>query len=118
MEDVAKECNYDTKQVETKAEVVKIIRQLDFLMGIRNWLSNIPKPKKPEPVVTYSQVTWKYKEEDGYHGEYDIEYESAQSMYTELIENEFYALEWVVWEKVINDGEDFEDIERWDNSIE
>tara|TARA_R110002020_G_scaffold7688_2_gene32048 strand:+ start:4434 stop:4751 length:318 start_codon:yes stop_codon:yes gene_type:complete len=71
-----------------------------------------------KPVVTYSQVTWKYKEADHYHGEYDMDYESAQTMYTELIENESYALEWVVWEKVVNDGEDFEDVERWDNSIE
>ena len=68
-----------------------------------------------KPVVTYSQVTWKNKEEDHYHGEYDMDYESAGTMYTELIEYEFYALEWVVWEKVVNDGEDFEEIERWDN---
>ena len=59
------------------------------------------------------QVTWKYKEEDGYHGEYDMEYEDAKYRYSEFIENESYALEWVVWEKVINDGEDFEVIERW-----
>jgi hypothetical protein len=66
--------------------------------------------------ATYHQVTWKYTHENYYRCDTDLEKESAETMYTELVEHKFYVLEWVLWESVVNDIENVE--AKWETEEE